>query len=156
MKKYDFARDISKIFNVILVIFSILFIFAAFSMLMIFPLYYLSKYFQNIYNLIILAVLGAIFSVLLIFKLVKVWKRYKNPGLFFIHILFYFFIPVAITAAVIIIETLMLRMYFQIFSFIISLTLFIFCNLILITGLILLRRAYYYIKKYLESHQSQY
>ena len=151
MKKYNIKHDLAKLANILLVILSIVIIFGLFSVLFIYPLYYLSKNFQNIYNLAALTVFIILVSVFLVLKLIKVWKLYKKPHAFLIHLFFYFLLPVILILFTVISEALMLRIFFGLFDVMIALLLFVICNIVIIAGLVMLRRVYFNIKKFLVS-----
>jgi hypothetical protein len=87
MKKYDLKNDLKNISYTLSVIFTILLIFAAFSVIILFPIYFFTKTYPRIYSLIASFFLLSVLFFFTVKRAFKIWNKYKKLKPFFVHLL---------------------------------------------------------------------
>jgi|GEM_PF-3775541 len=88
MERINFKKDIKKIYYILLSIISIISIFIVFSIIVLFLIYYPSKYYPRIYSLIASLIILAIVIFLIIKKIKIIKNTYKKFSNIFIYLLF--------------------------------------------------------------------
>ena len=155
MKQYNFKSDLKKILYIIGSILIIIGIFALFSIMILLPIYLLSKYNTHLYTILTLLIVSFVILTFLIIKFVRIWKRYKKTMAFLFHIMLYYFIPISIFVFFLIFEGVIFRLFFHLFypNILIPIALIITANGIIITLLVLSRRLFFYAKRYLKERE---
>lgn len=153
MKKYNLKDEFKNLIYFTKIIFIILVFFTLFCLLFVVPIYYLSKHFLNVYSFVILSLFFLFLIFLLIKKGIKIYDLYKKPLLFCVHLLVYWVLPIFLTVFILILETVIIRLFYQLLSFFMATTVVVSTNLLLIFLLILLKRQIYKVKIYLSNNK---
>lgn len=154
MSKYSIRNDLKKVSYVLTAVFFILFIFAVFSAVIIYPIYLLATSQPARYTGAVLLLIACFIIYLIIRKIVGIYKKYGSFSLLLMHIFHYFIIPLTGLVFVIFIETLAVRALFLFFPLIGAIAGLAILNILLIVLFFLVRKVSHKAKQFLKSKRS--
>jgi amino acid transporter len=143
-------KEFRNTFYIIISIVSIISIFIIFCFIVIFPIYYFSKFYTKLYTIIAGAILALIILFLFGIKLFKIWKKYNKVKYFLLHVLSYFILPAVLTVIILYSEALVLQIFMDLYNFIIA---FLTVNIINVFIIIFAVKISGRIKAFLKNHE---
>ena len=158
---YNAKSDLKRISYILSSAVIMLCIFTAFSLVVLLPIFLLSKYQPNIYSAVVLGLIGLAILFFIGLRIRKLYKRYGKLKPLLIHLLVRFAFPIAIVILLLIIEGVLFRLTFGlIVSRIVASIIVVAVNVVIVWLLFLSRRIFFYTNRYLNdaaetSHSQQ-
>ena len=149
-KTYNAKSDLKRISYILTSALIMLCIFAAFSAVILLPIYLLSKYHPTIYSIVVLSIIGLCIAAAVGMRIFRLAKRYRRPMTLLIHLLVRFVFPIAIVVFLLFFEGVLFRLSFGLIANrIIASVIVILTNAVIVWLLFLSRRIFFYTNAYL-------
>ncbi|MCG8571707.1 MAG: hypothetical protein MJB14_16350 [Spirochaetes bacterium] len=154
MRDYNLKKDLKQFSFIMLTVFFIVIAFLLFALIILFPIYYLSNQYPDIYSMVVLVLILGIIGILMFKRLSKIYQKYPSASCFFLHILIYILFPLFLIVFFLLGEAIVFNLFFSRFSMIKAILLIVAVNITFIFFyLLVIHKWIYQIKKKLKARE---